>query len=168
MRNGVKGPYGCKKGKNCKYYHPHMCRESLNSKTCSRSFCKYYHVNGTVKGENEVHKQYDESTSYHRAVPAQPPREDSENFLGAIKQLQEQMMLIQNQLAAQAQERLQRPPVQQRISVQPQTSHPHIVYQYPTPQAQKQIQQQTQLNPTQPTYNQLYPSLQAINMQQPQ
>ena len=162
MRNGVKGPYGCKKGKDCQYYHPHMCRESLNSKTCSRPYCKYYHVNGTVKSENDVNQQYEESTPYHHATPAQPPRENSDNFLGAIKQLQEQMMSIQNQLAAQAQERLQRPPapqVQQRTSVQPQPPQPHIVYQYHTPPAQKQIPQQIQFNPTHPTYNQLYPSL---------
>ena len=165
LRNGIKGPYGCKQGKDCPYYHPHMCRESLRSKTCSREYCKYYHVQGTVKtGENEVFQQYEESSQAYNSNPATSPKEPSDSFLGMFKQLQQQVMSIQNQLGALAQpkplqQRIPAPPAQQ---VQQPTSTPHqpqIVYQYLPPTAQKQSQQPLQSNPIQTTYNQLYPLL---------
>ena len=167
LRNGVKGPYGCKQGKDCPYYHPHMCRESLRSKTCSREYCKYYHVQGTVKsGENEEYQQYEENSQAYNSNPATSPREPSDSFLGMFKQLQQQVMSIQNQLSTLSQAK----PIQQRIPVPPAQvqqptaaqRQPQIVYQYLPPTAQKQSQQPLQSNPVQTTYNQLYPQLPAV------
>ena len=182
MRNGNKGPYGCKRGRDCAYFHPHMCRESLNSKTCSRSYCKYYHVRGTVQCEpqqasdeehqqsqyqrndrnqrNEEHQptQYrrnqrreePQQTQYQRNQQNQYQRGDvferqpkeSESFLEAIKQLQQQMMSIQDQLATQQKESRElrreiRPsvPPQEEVIQQNQKQYP-TTYSYQTPVVQ--------------------------------
>ena len=127
-----------------------------------------YYVQGTIKsGENEVYQQYEESSQAYNSNPATSPKEPSDSFLGMFKQLQQQVMSIQNQLGALAQpkplqQRIPAPPAQQ---VQQPTSTPHqpqIVYQYLPPTAQKQSQQPLQSNPVQTTYNQLYPQLPAV------
>ena len=38
---------GC--DKDCEYYHPKACYESMKSKTCSRKDCYFYHLQGTKK-----------------------------------------------------------------------------------------------------------------------
>ena len=35
----------------CESYHPRACFESIKSKTCKRSDCKFYHLNGTKREE---------------------------------------------------------------------------------------------------------------------
>lgn len=119
MRNGLKGPYGCKRGKDCQFYHPHMCRESLQSKTCSRTYCKYNHVRGTFKSENNYQQQSteDEYAHYHQTEASQSPPGVENPFLGALQQLQQQVMLIQQQLASKPKETQ---PIQQQFqSAQP-------------------------------------------------
>ena len=37
---------GCE-NKNCSYFHPNACRDSLKHKTCPRADCRFYHLKGT-------------------------------------------------------------------------------------------------------------------------
>ena len=46
MRNGDRNN-GCKKGKKCEFYHPPICWQSLKTKTCGYTKCKYHHLQGT-------------------------------------------------------------------------------------------------------------------------
>ena len=43
---------GCSKGIGCKDFHPKVCYESMESKTCSRRNCRFYHLNGTKQTES--------------------------------------------------------------------------------------------------------------------
>ena len=99
MRNGIKGPFGCQRGKDCEFYHPHMCRESLKFKTCSRDQCKYYHVRGTVKNVPEAPEQQTEESI--------TPERHENAFLGTLQQLQQQVFQIQQQLNTQENRRMQ-------------------------------------------------------------
>ena len=35
----------------CEFYHPKACFESMKTKTCKRSECKFFHIHGTKKEE---------------------------------------------------------------------------------------------------------------------
>ena len=37
---------GCS-NKNCAYFHPNACRDSLKTNTCPRSECRFYHLTGS-------------------------------------------------------------------------------------------------------------------------
>ena len=43
---------GC--DESCDKYHPRGCFESMKSKTCHRNECKFFHVSGTKKVEDEI------------------------------------------------------------------------------------------------------------------
>ena len=52
--NNKEHPKGCLEGKNCEYYHPRLCRDSLKTRTCQdisdREKCKRgYHLKNTTK-----------------------------------------------------------------------------------------------------------------------
>lgn len=40
---------GCKKGSNCGYYHPPLCKFSVRSRKCTNDKCTYPHLKGTVR-----------------------------------------------------------------------------------------------------------------------
>ena len=117
MRHGIRGPQGCKLGGDCQYYHPHMCRESLNFKTCSRQNCRYYHVKGTVHSDGFSAEQNatEEAATYQSNAQVNPqqnhisrqPREqepvrrENSDFLEAIKKLEGFIVNIQEQLSQQ-------------------------------------------------------------------
>ena len=41
--------HGC--NKDCESYHPRACFESMKTKSCKRSDCKFFHITGTKKEE---------------------------------------------------------------------------------------------------------------------
>ena len=46
QKNGPNGNHGCRKGKQCSYYHPTMCRNGLNDNMCLDKNCKFTHIRG--------------------------------------------------------------------------------------------------------------------------
>ena len=49
LRFGSKGAKGCKRGKDCKYFHPFLCKFSVRNKTCFEPECSYPHLKGTQR-----------------------------------------------------------------------------------------------------------------------
>ena len=40
---------GCKKGKDCKFFHPKLCNDSVNSRCCLNKDCTFHHLKGTAR-----------------------------------------------------------------------------------------------------------------------
>ena len=47
--SGMKGPRGCKKGSNCEFFHPILCKFSAKNRLCTNLECKYTHLKGTKR-----------------------------------------------------------------------------------------------------------------------
>ena len=47
MRNGNKSGRGCKKGKEYKFFHPPICRNSLKTGMCLKKDFRYHHIKST-------------------------------------------------------------------------------------------------------------------------
>ena len=46
---------GCRKGDQCQYVHPKLCRKALETRVCANKRCRFYHVNGTkFTNENDL------------------------------------------------------------------------------------------------------------------
>ena len=52
LKHGTHPTLGCNKGKYCEKYHPKMCFDSIKTKKCGDSSCKFVHVKGTNKTPN--------------------------------------------------------------------------------------------------------------------
>ena len=47
---GPKSSSGCNRGKNCRYWHPRLCRHSLADGRClQKDTCTFFHLKGTVR-----------------------------------------------------------------------------------------------------------------------
>ena len=47
---GPKSSLGCNRGKNCRYWHPRLCRHSLADGRClQKDTCTFFHLRGTVR-----------------------------------------------------------------------------------------------------------------------
>ena len=46
-RHGPNKKHGCTKGKDCQYYHPPLCNNSVKSGICRRKDCHFHHLKGT-------------------------------------------------------------------------------------------------------------------------
>lgn len=49
LANGNRGPKGCQLGRECKFFHPRMCHDSLKHRMCLNSNCTYRHVSNTKR-----------------------------------------------------------------------------------------------------------------------
>lgn len=65
---------GCNRGKDCRYWHPRLCKFSVRNRTCSKEDCTFYHLKGTkrphkVRSSNErepdVKKDVKKDTTKH-------------------------------------------------------------------------------------------------------
>ena len=54
LTNGNRSRGGCTKGTNCNLFHPSMCHASMKDRKCLREDCKFMHIRGTKRSENEV------------------------------------------------------------------------------------------------------------------
>ena len=48
-RYGSKGKNGCKKGVECDFDHPNLCRNSVQRRVCTNQKCTYVHLAGTAR-----------------------------------------------------------------------------------------------------------------------
>ena len=50
---GPKSSSGCNRGKNCRYWHPRLCKHSLRDGRClNKETCTFFHLKGTVRSDN--------------------------------------------------------------------------------------------------------------------
>ena len=62
---------GCTKGKECRYYHPTLCRHSVKRRVCLVVDCKFTHLNGTKKYDPDLRvNQRSQQNRDH--IPGQP------------------------------------------------------------------------------------------------
>ena len=47
MQNGNKSGRGCKRGNECTFYHPPLCKHSIKTGMCLKNDCKFHHLKGT-------------------------------------------------------------------------------------------------------------------------
>lgn len=48
---GSKGPKGCKKGESCSFFHPTLCKHSVQKRCCTNASCTFVHLKGTSRKE---------------------------------------------------------------------------------------------------------------------
>ena len=49
---GLGGRLGCRWGKECRYFHPVLCKSSVSSRECLIETCTYVHLKGTKRKES--------------------------------------------------------------------------------------------------------------------
>ena len=79
LKNGNKGPKGCKDGIRCKFFHPRMCSTSIQRGECFDVACSYAHVKGTKR------KQIPKKTE---------SKSESEDFLRIMDNFKSEIMGI--------------------------------------------------------------------------
>ena len=83
--------YGCKRGINCKFLHPILCKNSVKLKTCLKHDCKFTHLKGT-KRKTEETKTNDpyRSTEINHRLPTQEKEkvkhceQQNDHFFGEV------------------------------------------------------------------------------------
>ena len=84
---GLGGKLGCRWGRECRYFHPVLCKSSVNSRKCLVETCTYVHLKGTKRNES--------SPDYHQPHSSQVPTKDNMSATTKNDQLEriEQMIL---------------------------------------------------------------------------
>lgn len=97
---GDKQPRGCQNGSKYQYFHPKLCRDSLNQNNCYNENCKFLHIKGTQRkkpsGYQDIPKNVapnQQQLVYHTPVQsvAQPvtmPMLPTQPFTGIAQQQQ--------------------------------------------------------------------------------
>ena len=73
------GYFGIFDKRNCEWFHPSLCYESLKNKICTRSQCKFHHIKGTKQGA--------EKTKQKNNVEAKKIKNKEDSFLELAKTL---------------------------------------------------------------------------------
>ena len=55
-KHGDNKRLGCVKGRDCKYFHPKLCRDSVTKRECLNKDCNFNHLKFTRRRKEEVHK----------------------------------------------------------------------------------------------------------------
>ena len=85
IKHGIRQPGGCNKGRECAFFHPVMCLNSLRKNKCFDDHCHLKHVRGTIRNHTDKEK------------PAQHPTESqitstpNQHFLDLIQTLRSEM-----------------------------------------------------------------------------
>lgn len=106
---------GCKKGNQCKDFHPLMCRDSLKAKKCTNMQCKFTHIKGTQRYEryeptkryepayqstDEQAQRYQQPTHPVNTAHGQQGNYDQEHFLDVLNNLKQELFQMMEQKLA--------------------------------------------------------------------
>ena len=53
LKNGNNRRSGCTRGENCNFFHPQICHSSMRERECLRENCKFMHLRGTKRSEDQ-------------------------------------------------------------------------------------------------------------------
>ena len=67
VKEGPKSKRGCRKGKNCEFLHPVLCKYSLRNRRCTNKECTFVHLRGTKRWPESEDK-------VKQTVPSNAPR----------------------------------------------------------------------------------------------
>ena len=70
-RNGKSGKYGCKRGDSCKFYHPVLCKYSVQRHICTNKSCTFVHLKGTKRSQSQAPQGENNTSANARAVSQQ-------------------------------------------------------------------------------------------------
>ena len=89
---GTKHKYGCKNGNNCDYFHPVLCKYSVQRGLCTNLECKFAHLKGTkrfykrpnygqsgVNYTNNRHVYNEQNETYHTQNGQRPSNTSNRN-----------------------------------------------------------------------------------------
>ena len=117
-RNGKSGKFGCNKGINCTYYHPVLCKYSVQKRVCTNKECTFVHLKGTKReliqisqgeaatrstseqGRVRTFSQRSHVTNAYDDKKSSNPKVNSDHFL----ELKNIVQLMNNNLVQQQQE----------------------------------------------------------------
>ena len=51
---GTKKKHGCSKGDSCEFYHPELCKFSVQKRICTNTDCTFVHLKGTKRKETDT------------------------------------------------------------------------------------------------------------------
>ena len=81
-RNGKTGRHGCKLGASCRFYHPVLCKFSVQKRICTNDACTFVHLKGTKRKQPTTNRN--RSVSQHEQTRSQSHR--SQNAPGSSNQ----------------------------------------------------------------------------------
>ena len=88
LTHGDDRRYGCTKNNSCKYFHPSMCKYSLETRVCTNLKCGYFHVKGTKRSKpvkdvknKTSEKPTSKCTSSTTLTSGEKPGQENPNFL---------------------------------------------------------------------------------------
>ena len=95
-RQGSQGKQGCKRGSNCKFYHPVLCKYSVKKRLCTNEQCTYVHLRGTarklpVKQPTKNSSQRTSGEQQKNSKKAKKSNEENANSFLELKKLVESM-----------------------------------------------------------------------------
>ena len=117
-RNGKSGKFGCNKGMDCTYYHPVLCKYSVQKRVCTNKECTFVHLKGTKRqltqisqgeaatrstseqGRVRTFSQRSHVTNAYDDKKSSNPKVNSDHFL----ELKNIVQLMNNNLVQQQQE----------------------------------------------------------------
>lgn len=112
LNNGLRRRGGCNRGENCNFFHPQMCHSSLQDRTCLRDNCKFMHVRGTRRadeqqvsdagpgnqrvppGNNAQNTRHRVSAQHNNKQANSSTPANTNAFLDSVKMLQDQMAIL--------------------------------------------------------------------------
>jgi hypothetical protein len=80
---GSKNQRGCKKGRDCQYYHPFLCWNTIKNVACKRDSCRFHHLelNLQLRGNAEERRDPDSSSSEHWIDYTAKPKTFERNYM---------------------------------------------------------------------------------------
>ena len=83
--HGNNSRYGCTKGKRCEFFHPRLCRNSLQDKHCPVEDCTFTHLKGTARGPDRPRRPSSRETP---SYPNRGRRNPAENKVAGDNNVQ--------------------------------------------------------------------------------
>ena len=106
-RYGSKGKNGCKKGVECDFDHPNLCRNSVQRRVCTNQKCTYVHLAGTAR-KKVMSKKNTQSSHGQRNSKRKESRNQTSTRDGALsKQSQSDSFLELKSLMQKMQDSFQ-------------------------------------------------------------
>ena len=71
-RAGTNNKHGCKKGKDCEFFHPVLCKYSQVNRVCTNENCTFTHLQGTKRHAEQPADHEDGPHQQQRDQPKKP------------------------------------------------------------------------------------------------
>ena len=150
LANGTNQRRGCTQGSQCSDFHPQMCHRSLKDRICTRSDCKFMHIKGTKRHEDDASTNapqpvrlmdvlprptnQPEATPHSVAITPSPSTEANDHITSFMKSVEDQLSRITANLnhLNQSYDKLSQQNSTTSGNPQPSPAPPSFLYQMPS------------------------------------